>query len=172
MSTRSGPQIPPEVTRLVDRFNNLPRNEKAPSGLVDNYWHFEIRHVPIPPPGDLLFIINPPSKYVHCEKLPIASGETDMEKISMVVALGLLKGFVDSLGGNQFGNTVPSYAPWRWSVKTQDAALGRAVERQLTLLGVRRELLNIGVTSASDAAVAEESWNGVYGGIRAAVGLR
>lgn len=29
---------------IVDEFNELPRTYKAPSGMVDNHWMFDVRY--------------------------------------------------------------------------------------------------------------------------------
>ena len=72
---------------------HCPRNQLAPSGSVRNHWHFPIRHVPIPPAGDLLFMVNPEARYVHAEELaqllPLA---TAAERAALVVPM-LLRAF-------------------------------------------------------------------------------
>ena len=52
---------------LVANFNTLPRKGLAPSGLVPYHWNISIRHVSLPPPGDLVFFVQPDSEYVHTE---------------------------------------------------------------------------------------------------------
>jgi hypothetical protein len=145
---------------LVASFNALPRNQLAPSGSVRNHWHFSIRHVPIPPAGDLLFIINPEARYVHVEGpaqlLPLS---TAAERAALVVPM-LLKAFLSGMAAGL--SPAPSFgAPWTWA--TNDAELATAVEARLKELGVREELQSVQVGKDDEDRISDEEWPNLLG---------
>jgi splicing suppressor protein 51 len=152
---------------LVASFNALPRKQLAPSGSVRNHWHFSIRHVPIPPAGDLLFIINPEARYVHTEGpaqlLPLA---TAAERAALVVPM-LLKAFLSGMAEGL--SPAPSVsAPWTWA--TNDTELAMAVEARLKELGVREELRSVQVGKDDEDRISDEEWPNLLGRLPGAPG--
>ena len=137
----------------VQTFNSLPRQKLAPSGAVPNHWHFSIRHVPLEPPGDLLFILNPKARYVHVEGPATILSLKSPTAQAQVVAPLLLKAFNHGLGSD---SEAPKIAPWTWS--TTDPELARALEARLKDLGVREDVRKVGTSNAEENKVAGEEW--------------
>lgn len=134
----------------VAAFNALPRDPNSPSGLAPNHWHFSLRLVPIPPPGLLVFIINPAAHYIHTEG-PIDTSlrlATSHEQ-GTVVAWALLKAFQKSELGH--------VRPWSWS--TDDAGLAAAVGNVFRQWGVSDGLDQIRPENAEESAISNENWN-------------
>jgi len=101
--------IPVDTSQLddiVDMFNALPRPYKAPSGMWDNHWSFDLRHVSLHPATDVVFLYHPASDYVHVEPLP---KQTKNRVNPVMVAVTLLKCFNDGQQGCK------PFAPWAWS---------------------------------------------------------
>ncbi|GAD98783.1 hypothetical protein PVAR5_7484 [Paecilomyces variotii No. 5] len=153
------PLQPLEIRDMVRTFNSLPQPATTPSGLL-NHWYFSIRHVPLSPPGDLVYFIHPPSGLIHCEgpyaMLNLHSPEDQAE----VVAPLLLKAVVHGLGGGPNGERVPERllsVPFSWSTKNQ--ALAEALGKKLEIMGVRKELCSITWGNAFEEMVADESWS-------------
>ena len=145
---------------LVAAFNALPRKQLAPSRSVDNHWHFSIRHVPIPPAGDLLFFINPEARYVHTEGpaqlLPLS---TAAERAALIVPM-LLRAFTTGMARGL--SPAPRFgAPWTWS--TNDAELAAAVEARLREVGVREELHTVQTGNDDDDRISDEEWPNLLG---------
>ena len=142
----------------VQAFNSLPRQKLSPSGAVPNHWHFSVRHVPLEPPGDLLFIVNPGARYVHVEgPAPILTLTTPAKQAEVVVPL-LVKAFNGGLG-DAF-----NLAPWSWS--TTSAELARAVGARLRQAGVREEAAQVGTGGADEEKVASEEWDRFMGQLK------
>ena len=145
----------------VQSFNSLPRQERVPSGAVPNHWHFSVRHVPLEPPGDLLFILCPGARYIHVEgPAPILSLQSPSAQAEVITSL-LLKAFNSGLGSD---SSAPKLAPWTWSTTTIE--LARAVEARLRDLGVRKEVTKIGVSDAEEIKVATEEWERFMGQLK------
>jgi hypothetical protein len=161
-----------DATALVSSFNSLPRRELSPSGAVPNHWHFSIRHVPLHPPGNVLFILNPHARYVHVEgRLPDSipnpsSGSNNASSLSpeaaLTVAALLVKAFVLS------ESLAPCARPWSWA--TGDEGLARVVGEALRGIGVEGELREVGVAGAGENGVAEEEWARFRGQLERMVG--
>jgi hypothetical protein len=145
----------------VQTFNSLPREQSAPSGIVSNHWHFSIRHVPLEPPGDLVFVLNPEARYIHVEgprtilALPTATAQAE------VIAPLLLKAFNEGLGTPP---ATPKLAPWTWSTTTQE--LATAVGAKLKDMGVRQDLIQIGHGNAMEEQIAVEEWERFMGQLK------
>ena len=142
---------------LVPAFNALPRNPKVPSGLVANHWHFSLRRVPLDPPGTLLFIINPASRYCHVEG-PIPTPETEPLPLrATIYSVLLLRAFTNSLGAPLgIGNDLRVGRPWSWS--TDDAEVAGAVGEVLKGWGVGEGLESVGIAGEEDNTIATEQW--------------
>ena len=150
---------------IISRFNSMPRNERSPSGMVANHWHFSIRHVPLEPPADLLFLINPASHFVHTEgPLPSATPGQNDEARAVAQAFLLVKAFASGLGGSApDGRTKEALSvgrPWSWSTRTEAEA--KEMETALKTLGVTGELLHVEVASQEINTEADEDWAGFY----------
>jgi len=148
-----------DIASLVSNFNSLPRTPLAPSGLVPNAWHFSIRYVPYAPPRDLLFLVELQSWFMHAEdsiQPPVSTDKsiTYSEKAAKVVPL-LLSSF-NSAFGIKDPARVPAVAPWSWM--TNDAELAKAVEKELTKVGVREELCKVGVADTKEDEQCHEEW--------------
>lgn len=147
------------TSSAVSTFNSLPRPTVSPSKMVTNHWHFTVRHVPLQPPGDLVFFVNPPSGNVHAEgpeqilSLPTAAAKAD------VIVPFLLKAFINNIG-THVGIASPS-APWSWA--TDDEQLARAVETKLKELGVKEELCTVITGRSVENMISEREWARVLG---------
>ncbi|KAI4174861.1 MAG: hypothetical protein LQ348_006288 [Seirophora lacunosa] len=147
---------------LISNFNALPRPARTPSGLVPNHWNISIRHVPIPPPGDLVFLVQPDSEYMHSEG-PIQTVEGQpqghvLNPKSLVtlqtIAKLIMKAFVEGLGA---GEAHPPSAPWSW--KTDDPNFARRIIKVMTDMGVREDLLSMTVADADELATCDRVWH-------------
>jgi hypothetical protein len=147
-----------DIEALVRAFNNLPRSPKVPSGLVDNHWQFGVHHVPLTPPGDLLYLINPGSRYGHSEgPAQILSLPSAAARAEILVPL-LLKSFVDALVTQADPYPpVSAYAPWSWGTGNEE--LAKALEERLKAVGVRKELCKIKIGDDASCAIEEEGWS-------------
>lgn len=134
----------------VAAFNALPRSPNSPSGLVPNHWHFSLRLVSIPPPGLLVFIINPAAHYVHTEgPIDLSLRQATPHERGSVVAWALLKAFQKSELGQA--------RPWSWS--TDDGGLATAVGDVFKQWGVADGLDQIQAGNAEELAVSDQNWN-------------
>ena len=150
-----------EIASLVQEFNNLPRRHTVPSGPEPNRWGFGLHVVPIPPPGYLVFILNPVSKTIHGEgPLPVETRPltgTEIRERGRKVAILLLKAFVSKLGRTQ----APEHhkvAPWEWVA--EDMELAAVVGSALRSFGVRGELSTIGVATDQEKNIAADCFAG------------
>ncbi|EKD20833.1 uncharacterized protein L3040_000938 [Drepanopeziza brunnea f. sp. 'multigermtubi'] len=139
---------------LVRAFNALPRSPKTPSGLVDNHWYFAIRRVPLEPPGDLLHVVNPGSRYNSTEgPTQILSYKSLAERADIVLPM-LLRVFMYSMSNPHQAQT---FAPWSWG--TDDVDLAKALEQRLKLAGVCKELCVIKVGDEASSKIEQEIWD-------------
>jgi hypothetical protein len=140
------------MEQKVRSFNQLSRPSKAPSGLVPNHWVFGVCHVDLHPPGDLVLAVNPQSRYLQqagpAQILSLTSAPAKAEAIIPC----LLDAF---MGGQQPTDHPPPFAPWTWS--TLDAETAEAVQEGLRNHGVRPELCEVGVCSAEERDILEET---------------
>lgn len=147
------------LPELIKAFNGLPRSQKTPSGLVDNHWQFAVQHVTLNPPGDLVHLVNPDSRFVHCEgPAQILSCTSAIAQADIVLPM-LLKAFVTKLGIAD--PQVPSYGPWSWG--TNDDKLATALEERMKAAGVREELCTIEVGDEKKIAIQQEEWTRFLG---------
>lgn len=146
---------------LISNFNALPRPAQAPSGIVPNHWNISIRHVPVSPPGDLVFLVQPDSRYVHSEG-PIQKVEGQprghvLNPKSLVtlqtIARLIIKAFVEGMGA---GNAITPTAPWSW--KTNDPNFARRIVKVMADMGVREDLMNMMMADANELAACDEAW--------------
>jgi hypothetical protein len=152
---------------LVVSFNALPREQLTPSGLARNHWHFSIRHVPLPPAGDLLYIINPESRFIHVEApAQLLSLATATERAALVVPM-LLNAFLSNMAVGP-SPVRPIGAPWSWA--TSDRELATAVEARLKELGVRKELQSVQVGKDDEDRISDEEWPNLLGRLSRASG--
>jgi hypothetical protein len=168
---------------LVQSFNALPRKPKAPSGLVPNVWHFDIRYVQFEPtPAHILAIIQPQSFFFHMERLPIglsaeASGieffpETAKDA-APEVAKALLHAFVTNLGSNDMlGSNAPRmFAPWR--LTTEDRDLADSVGEEFRRLGVQSdELCKIGLSTKSVNKLMQDHFHDYFQTLKKSIGIQ
>ena len=166
---------------LVESFNKLSRNPKAPSGMIANEWHFDIRYVPLEPcPSHVVAMINPGSRYFHLERVPLGVGQDDgaisffpesSKDAAPVVARALMFAFVNNMGNNRFmgRNAPPPYGPWNFT--TEDRELAAAVGDELKRIGVRApELCNVGVAKPDVIKIMQQHFNEIYKGLIASAG--
>ncbi|KAL8811883.1 MAG: hypothetical protein Q9200_001438 [Gallowayella weberi] len=146
---------------LISNFNALPRPPRLPSGLVPNHWNISIRHVALSPPGDLVFLVQPDSNYVHTEG-PIQTVEGKppghvLNPKSLItlqtIARLIMKAFVEGMGGG----SALTLAPWSW--KTNDRDFARRIMKVMTDMGVREDLLTMTVADTDELASCDEDWN-------------
>lgn len=123
----------------------------APSGRVNNHWHFDLRYVYLEPPAHLVFIVQPESSFIHSERLPSNSSKDDgiaffpesARDAAPEVCKALIYSFLDGFGAHCFGQPMVPYGPW--SLSTEDRALVDAVGKEFKRLGVRSEFHEIKV---------------------------
>lgn len=166
--------------KSVKQFNALPRKPRAPSGVVSNNWHFDLRYVPLDPtPSHFLFVVQLESSYIHGERIPLnlpanASGieffpETG-EEAAPEVAKALIHSFLDGFGERKFTfNPPPPYAPWKLS--TEDSSLAEAVGNEFRRLGVRPELCKIEVVKGKSLTSAQEAFEGFWDSLKTSMGI-
>jgi len=150
----------------IDLFNSLPRPERAPSGLIDNDWHFSIRHVALEPPGDMIVVTNIPSRYTAVRgpvRLPTNHSE---HELWIARARHLVNCFLTQLPGDITRVT----RPWQW--KTTDQETATKMEMALTSIGVQAPLNNVHVANSIANARANESWAEVLSGLYNRVGKK
>ena len=149
---------------IVSNFNALPRNLRAPSGRVPNHWNISIRHVPMSPPGDLVFFVQPDSHYVHSEgPIQTVEGQISGHKLNpkslatlQVIARLIMKAFVEGMGASDARG---QQAPWSWA--TNDAEFARRITKVMRDMGVQEEaLLSMPVASAEEVESCDEDWRG------------
>ncbi|KAI4252336.1 MAG: hypothetical protein LQ352_004343 [Teloschistes flavicans] len=142
---------------LVSSFRALPRRQLVPSGSAPNFWHFSIRQVPLSPPGAVLFLVNPPSEYVHVEgPLPEAFHMESLAIRANIVTLLLLKAFVSGLG-----NSVQMGRPWEWM--TDDAEMAGAIGECLRGMGIRDGLDAMKSRGDQMKSIGRGSWRNCKG---------
>jgi hypothetical protein len=146
----------------VKTFNKLPRTKLATSTVVANDWIFTIRHVDIEPEADLLMLVNPGSRFSHCEG-PVHLDKLNYRDKGGVVAHLLLKAFNSAMGDPD----APKLAPWTWA--TNDAELAKEVEVALRILGVLDELCTVGIADTGAKKVADEQWHDLISTIKKSV---
>lgn len=142
-------------------FNRLARPRTTPRGLP-NHWVFGIRHVPLEPPGDVVVVVHPRSRFLlEGGSGQILSSSNDQEKAQAVLPL-LLEAFIkggQSPLGRQPTDPQP-FAPWTWT--TEDPELAKALEECLSQHGVVNELCRVGTCSEDEKDILEEAWSEVY----------
>lgn len=149
---------------LISNFNALPRPTRAPSGLVPNHWNISIRHVAFSPPGDLVFFVQPDSQFVHSEgPIQTVEGQIPGDKLNpkslvtlQTIARLIMKSFVEGMSGP---STAAASAPWSWA--TNDANFARRIIKVMTDMGVREDLLSMGVADADELVKCDEAWDGL-----------
>ncbi|MCJ1439958.1 MAG: hypothetical protein MMC23_000439 [Stictis urceolatum] len=153
----------------VTTFNALPRPStiKAthpPKPSSPNTWHFSIHTLDISPPGDLLFLIQPSTGYIHIEgPFPISNLPSPAAQASTIAPL-LLKAFNAGLGGyawvevraGEGRQEVVRFAPENWV--TSDKRLAEALGKEMKKLGVRKECRVVGTGEAGEEKRVEEEW--------------
>lgn len=143
-----------QVEHVVRVFNFLPRSPRVPAGTVPNHWHVSLRHVPLSPPGDLLFIVNPDSHYVRTSR-PIGVADLTSPEATEKIAKTLLDLFV-TMGVD--AGMVRGWRPWSWS--TDDEAMGTRIVEKLREMGVDEEgLLKMETASNETNQACLEDWN-------------
>ncbi|KIK71457.1 hypothetical protein GYMLUDRAFT_149645 [Collybiopsis luxurians FD-317 M1] len=126
---------------IVQKYNSLPRKRMAPSGLVPNTWHFDLRYIPISPPAHMLFIIQKESQFVANQTLPVGKKDSEpgliyfpetAKEAALEICLGLMHQFLTN-----YDLKVKPLAPW--ALTTDDRALAKAVQEQFKALGVKED---------------------------------
>ena len=157
------------LSRAVQAFNELPRPQVTPTGLP-SHWMFGIRHVPLPPEGDLVYVVHPRSYYSLTSKKPaqIVSLNDSTEKAKAVLP-GLLSAFLEMGHAPPGSQGAPVIAPWTWLCV--DADMAPALQTVLHEAGVREDLCKVGVASASEKDIWSEQWSGFVGSLMKTLGL-
>ncbi|EPQ30852.1 uncharacterized protein PFL1_01749 [Pseudozyma flocculosa PF-1] len=163
-STPSTPSTPYELAKA---YSALPRTQKTPSGKVDNLWVLSVRKVTLEPPGLVLHLVNPDSRYVHVEKLPAAIDDADQpQRLAVPVALALMKAFVEGMM-NPNTPIAPHdrpkpFAPWSMAMLDSDQQLAKLVQRQLKGLGVDKDKRTFDTTTPQHASIADQVWHDFF----------
>ncbi|KAL8996515.1 MAG: hypothetical protein Q9169_003982 [Polycauliona sp. 2 TL-2023] len=141
---------------LVSHFNALSRPAQLPSAPGPNHWNISIRHVALPPPGDLVFFVQPDNNAAQC-KGPIqdVQGQIPGHVLNpkslatlQTIACLIMEAFVD-------GNA--ALAPWSWA--TNDPDFARRIIRVMTDMGVRQDLMSMTVADADELATCDAAWD-------------
>lgn len=144
---------------LISNFNALLRPTHTSSGMCPNHWNISIRHVPLTPPGDLVYFVQPNSYYVHSEgPIQIAEGQPPGHLLNpkslltlQTIARLIMKAFTEGMGANM------TSAPWSWA--TNDSNFARRIIKVMTDMGVRKDLMNMQVAGADELRICDESWD-------------
>jgi hypothetical protein len=92
----------------VRAFNNLPRSEKVPSGLVPNHWVFGVCHLDIKAGCDLVLAVNPSGVYFNsAAPALILSLPTTSEKVE-----GTISCLLDAFASPTLGVDPTEIGPW------------------------------------------------------------
>ncbi|KAJ6602526.1 hypothetical protein DFH09DRAFT_1019685 [Mycena vulgaris] len=150
----------------VNVFNKLPRSPRAPSGLVPNVWHFDIRFIQIQPPSHMVFLLQPESSFIHTQVVPVggplhlgfAFFPDTAKEAAPEIAKALIHAFVTGMGAGKFEKNPPlPYAPW--SFTTDDRGLATEVGVELKRLGVKApELCNVKFLGGKITAQAKKTF--------------
>ena len=157
---------------LITNFNALPRPTRAPSGLVPNHWNISIRHVALSPPGDLVLLVQPDSRFVHSEgPIQIVEGQTPGHVLNpkslitlQTIARLIMKSFVEGLGATSVNQ---ASAPWSWA--TNDVNFARRIVKVMTDMGVREDLLNMKMAGKDELASCDEAWDSLNQRLHSAI---
>ncbi|KAG5639072.1 hypothetical protein H0H81_007016 [Sphagnurus paluster] len=150
----------PFSAKSVKKFNALARHPKAPSGMVPNQWHFDLRYIPLEPtPSHLLFIVQIESSFVYSERLPL-----DVHTQS--TGIDFFPGRGPKL---RLKDVPPPHAPWK--LTTEDPTLADAVGKEFKRLGVRDELCTISVVKGRPLEIAQEAFSRIWNSIKAAIAI-
>jgi hypothetical protein len=146
---------------LVQEFNALPRTHTTLFPLL-NRWIFSLRHIPLPTPGYIVYIINPEMSYMFMSKqlVQIPSDATAADKAQAM--LPQLLGAFLHMGEGYVPRTerLSPTAPWTWCCDDPDLAVALGVE--LESKGVREELCSVAVASAQEAGQSNDNWGKVF----------
>ncbi|KAJ4470949.1 hypothetical protein J3R30DRAFT_3710930 [Lentinula aciculospora] len=155
----------------VKKYNVLPRKRLAPSGLVPNVWHFDLRYIPISPPSHMLFLLQKESQFVAQQVLPVGNKNNKSgllyfpetaKEAALEVCLGLMHSFNTVFDQDKTpGPMISPYAPWRFT--TDDRALARAVENKFKALGVKEDRCKVDFVDITTEA--HDRFDGLYKGI-------
>ena len=146
---------------LIANFNSLPRPARSPSDCLPNHWNISIRHVPLSPPGDLVFFVQPDSQFSHIEgPIQVVEGQTPGHTLNpkslvtlQTIARLIMKSFVQNISE---GRVATASAPWSWA--TNDPNFARRIIKVMTDMGVREDLLNMAVANTGELASCDEAW--------------
>ncbi|CAG7963338.1 unnamed protein product [Penicillium nalgiovense] len=138
-------------------FNSLQRLERDAFGRR-NHYHFAVKALP-GVPGEAVVFANPYNKHHECEGRSRISPLSPDEQARIIVPL-LLEAFVNRFDEPglipQMGSNMEPSAPFTWS--TTDESLAKAVSRRCQEIGIRRDLCDVGVTTAEELRSAEACW--------------
>ncbi|KAJ7645845.1 hypothetical protein B0H17DRAFT_1148281 [Mycena rosella] len=153
----------------LEIFNKLSRSPRAPSGMVPNVWHFDIRFIQIQPPSHMPFI--------HTELVPMGPPQSlgfaffpeTAKAAASEIAKALIHAFVTGLGTGKYANAPAPYAPWAFT--TDDRGLATAVGAELKRLGVAAPgLCDVKFVPALRKQ-ADAAFNNMFESMKAAIGL-
>ncbi|RDB30555.1 hypothetical protein Hypma_007147 [Hypsizygus marmoreus] len=166
----------------IKEFNALPRKLRDATGLVPNYWYFDVRYIPLEPtPGHVFFLTQLDSLFTHSKRLPLRIPETSSgiaffpeaaEEAAPQVCKALIHSFLGSFGKDTDRSTKPApFAPWR--LTTEDRSLAAAVAAEFRRMGVRHELCDVHVIYRGhpDTDIAQKGFDLVWMGFIARAGL-
>ncbi|KAH7101136.1 hypothetical protein BKA62DRAFT_796670, partial [Auriculariales sp. MPI-PUGE-AT-0066] len=154
-------------TDLVSKFNFLPRRAQAPSGLVSNEWHFDIRYIPLDPPLHLLFIVQAESGYIHTERLPVGhesarSGVSFFPETAEDAAPEILHAILHAYV-NGMGRMEDNPPPGPWKLTTGERSLAIAIGNAMKAAGVSAvELHTIRTSSSHVTKIADERFANLF----------
>lgn len=167
--------VPRTPVELAAAFSALSRQEKTPSGKMDNHWHICVRSVDIEPAGLVLLIVNPPSGYIHVEKMPLegTSALAHPAQLYAPVTLCLMKSFVEGLAPDTKDphQRPPAFAPWSLSMPADQEAVAKLVEKQLRALDVPKERRKIRLSTPDEDKTVEKVWDHFYSSLKNAVSV-
>jgi len=139
------------VQQLLIQFNKLPRPEICANKRDRNHWTISIRHVPLQPESDVLFLVLNNGTFVHaCGPARLLHLTNAIERADYVLPM-LLKSFTSS-----FDTGMPPMAPWSWSIR--ESMLAQSLELAFQSLGLRKELQKIQVATDEENFASDREW--------------
>ncbi|KAG8526668.1 uncharacterized protein KY384_008097 [Bacidia gigantensis] len=155
---------------LIKTFNALNRPQTLPTGLP-NHWNISIRHVPLSPPGDLVFFVQPDSHFVHTEgPIQTVEGQAPGHKLNpkslvtlQTIARMIMKAFVEGMGVGMSvgvgvgGGGIGIGLPLSW--KTNEPNFARRIGKVMEDMGVRADLVGMEVAGEEEGKCVDGDWD-------------
>ncbi|RDB30503.1 hypothetical protein Hypma_007258 [Hypsizygus marmoreus] len=166
----------------VKAYNAFARPSLAPSGMVPNHWHFDLRYIALEPPSHILFLVQLESSFIHSERLPLTPTASNIESgityfpesgvtAAPEICKALIHSFLSSFGSAKFtrGAPPPLYAPFK--LTTEDPTIAAAVTAEFQRLGVRADLCKVHVVRGKPLVDAQAAFKRFWEGLKTQIGF-